>query len=139
MKKEKRLIIFIHALTILICICLFVCIAVPHHLTEQQAIKYVDQYIKDRSINRTFEFSSIESVYISDDGMEIKYASGKGKSDYKFNLIQKIWDYWNPNLRFWHVSFIQTNTENKPALYTLSVDSYTGFVKEGSVAIAWER
>lgn len=139
MKKEKRLIIFIQALTILICICLFVCIAVPHHIPEQQAIKYVDQYIKDRSINRTFEFSSIESVYISDDGMEIKYASGKGKSDYKFNLIQKIWDYWNPNLRFWYVSFIQTNTENEPALYTLSVDSYTGFVKEGSVAIAWER
>lgn len=41
--------------------------------------------------------------------------------------MESIFDYWNPDLKFWEVTFINNNGVE----YSLQVDSYSGFVSGG--------
>lgn len=83
-------------------------------------------------MNVTIEFKRIYKCYNRKAPEATKTIPGIGAKNYKFDLMESIFDYWNPDLKFWEVTFINNNGVE----YSLQVDSYSGFVSGGD-RIIW--
>lgn len=125
--------IFMYIITFVISVSILLFVAVPHHITEKQAIANVYNYINEHKNNDvTIEFKRIYKCYNRKAPEATKTIPGIGAKNYKFDLLESIFDYWNPYLKFWEVTFINNNGVE----YSLQVDSYSGFVSGGD-RIIW--
>lgn len=125
--------IFMYIITFVISVSILLFVAVPHHITEKQAITNVYNYINEHKNNDvTIEFKRIYKCYNRKAPEATKTIPGIGAKNYKFDLFESIFDYWNPYLKFWEVTFINNNGVE----YSLQVDSYSGFVSGGD-RIIW--
>ena len=123
----------IYIITFVISVSILLFVAVPHHITEKQAITNVYNYINEHKNNDvTIEFKRIYKCYNRKAPEATKTIPGIGAKNYKFDLMESIFDYWNPDLKFWEVTFINNNGVE----YSLQVDSYSGFVSGGD-RIIW--
>ena len=125
--------IFMYIITFVISVSILLFVAVPHHITEKQAMTNVYNYINEHKNNDvTIEFKRIYKCYNRKAPEATKTIPGIGAKNYKFDLLESIFDYWNPDLKFWEVTFINNNGVE----YSLQVDSYSGFVSGGD-RIIW--
>lgn len=132
--KMKKYIISI--ITFIICVFLFSMIAMPHHITENRAIEAARNYILFNTDDKDLDLklNGIKKYYIStSQGFYIENAKNENNSIIFY--VKNIFDYWNPNFKYWSISF--ENKKNN-LIYNINVDTYTGFIFE-SEAIKWEK
>lgn len=135
---ERKTIIIIRILTLLICLSIVVFVVVPHHKTESQNVEYAENYIAERTIGSKskFELHEIKNVYL-DDGENRLYSKEKPENPIG-GVLRAIADYWDPDLKYRYITFKVTDENNDISYLYLNVDAYSGFIWSDE-GIIWEN
>lgn len=135
---ERKTIITIRILTLLICLSIVVFVVVPHHKTESQSVEYAGNYIAERTIRpkSKFELHKINGVYLDDDENRL-YFNEKPENPIG-GVVRGLADYWDPDLKYREVTFKVTDENNDISYLYLNVDAYSGFIWSNE-GIVWEN
>lgn len=123
MAKNRVINSGIIVITVLLCVGIILFIALPHHaVTKADAVKLASDYFN----------------YRMEDSFEIESAYVEGHEEATF--LDQIIDYWNPKIKHYAVRIRAKSIDPAyDSAFVICVDTFTGYVYDGSEGIRWER
>lgn len=123
MAKKSVLNFVIIVITLLLCVGVILFVALPHHtVTKADAIELASDYFN----------------YRMEDSLKIEAAYVEGHEEAIF--LEKIIDYWNPTIKHYEVRIRAKSIDPAyDSTFVICVDTFTGYVYDGSEGIRWKR